>query len=212
MELLREKFELAEDADEDAFIKAFNKTLHADTDDESTPESLTEAEVAKILEEHPAMAGVLDQNKVLSDQNKALVGRVVNLELTGRTQSVSAKLTEWHAGSDERKHGLPTVLDEKMTSFMLSINETQVASFQEIMDEMIKTGFVSLGETKTGKRTRSEASGSVLSDVEDGIKKLMDDNDGMTYADASTQLFTDDEDLYERYMSEQMTDDEEVDA
>lgn len=214
LKMLREKFKLAEDASEDDILKAFNEAFQANTkkDPEEDPvESLTEEEVAKILEEHPAMAGVLKMNETLSEQNKTLLGRVVNLELTGRNQSVSAKLTEWHAGGEKTKHGLPVALDEKITAFMLSATAEQVSAFNVIMDELVKTGMVTLGEIKTKRGGGS--SGTILSEVEDGIKKLMDDTEGMTYADASTEFFRKNEDLYNSYLEEQMTSsDEEVEA
>ena len=203
LETLRTKFKLAEDASEDDIMEALNEALQTNTEeepDEDPVESLTEEEVAKILEEHPAMAGVLEQNKALSDANKTLAGRVVNLELTGRSQAVNAKLTEWHAGGTDHKHGLPTALDEKIASLMLSANEELVSSLTAIIDEIVKTGLVTLGETKAVRKGRSTST-TVLSEVEDGIKKLMDD-DEMTYADASAQLFRENEDLYEDYLTE----------
>jgi len=212
LETLRKKFKLAEDASEDDILEALEEALQANTEedtDEDPVESLTEEEVAKILEEHPALAGVLEQSKVLQEQNKTLAGRVVNLERTGRQTTVSTKLTEWHAGGEERKHGLPVALDEKLTSFMLSMDEAQAEAFSEIIDGLVKTGLVSLGETGARRKISSKGSSSVLSEVEDGIKKLMDDNEGMTYADASSQLFRDDEELYDKYLEEL---NEEVDA
>lgn len=206
LKMLREKFKLAEDASEDDILEALDKALQANTEEEEeseeeSPESLTEEEVAKILEEHPAMAGVLSQNKALAEQNKTLAGRVVNLELKGRRDSVSSKLTEWHTGGETHKHGLPTTLDEKITAFMLSATEEQISAFVAIMDEVIKTGTVTLRETKT-RRSGKKSSTTVLSEVEDGIKKLMDENKGMSYADASTQLFRDNEKLYDDYLDE----------
>jgi phage I-like protein len=207
LKALRDQFKLAEDADEDAIIEAFTKSLQAETKEEPV-ESLSEEEVAKILEEHPAMAGILEQNKALAEQNQTLVGRVVNLELSGRQDRVSAKLSEWHAGGEKGKHGLPTALDEKITSFMLSANEEQVSAFTDIMEEIVKTGMVSIGETSQRKRTESDS--SALSEVEAGIKTLMEENEGMSYADASSALFSTNEALFERYLEEMA--DEEVEA
>lgn len=202
LEAVREKFELAEDASEDDFMKALNEALQAEEEDPEDPvESLTEDEIAKILEDHPAMAGVISQNKQLAEANKTLAGRVVNLELTSRTQSISAKLSDWHGGGDEHKHGLPVSLDEKIVSFMLHANADHVSAFESIMNEVVKTGLVTLGETKTSRRASDTQSSSVLSEVEAGIKKLMEENE-MEYADASTQLFLENEELYDRYLVE----------
>ena len=216
LEALRKKFKLAEDASEDDILKALNEALQANTkekDSEEDPvEAPTEEQVAKILEEHPALAGVLEMNKTLVEQNKTLAGKVVNLEIHNRNQSVSSKLTEWHAGGEKSKYGLPTVLDEKVTAFMLSTTAEQVSAFETIMDEIVKTGLVTLGETKIRRRPGDKPEKSAFSEVEDGIKKLIDDNESMSYADASTQLFRDDEDLYERYMEESLEADEGVDA
>lgn len=211
LETLRKRFKLAEDASEDDIMEALDEALQANTEEdpeEDPVESLTEAEVAKILEEHPAMAGVLEQNKALAESNRTLAGRVVNLELTSRSQTVSAKLTEWHGGGEDHKHGLPTALDEKVASFMLSANEEQASAFTDIVDALVKTGMVPLGEKKT-RRSGGSNDKTALSEVEAGIKKLMED-DELDYADASTMFFRENEEVYERYLSEMA--DGEVDA
>ena len=210
MEALRKRLKLAEDASEEDFLKALTEAFQETEDEEEEPvETLTEEEVAKILEEHPAMAKVLDQNKSLADQNRGLLGRVVNLESTARTTSVAHKMSEWHEGGETHKFGVPVALDEKIKAFMLSLETSQVDAFVAIMDEFVKTGTVPLGE-KPVRRTASESGGNVLTEVDTGIKKLMDDNDGMSYNDASKMFFRDNEDKYEQYLEASLQ--EEVEA
>lgn len=211
---LREQFKLSEDASEDEILEAFTKALQAPNEEDPPAggvASLNETEVAKILEEHPALGAILEANQQLAEENKTLAGRVVNLEITARKSGVSAKLSEWHAGGPEHKHGLPVALDEKVEAFMLSINERQATAFSAILDELIKTGLTPLSESKVGKvRKESDSNTSALSKVEAGIKALMDADEGLTFADASTEFFRDNEDLYAEYLAEMM--DEEVDA
>lgn len=219
LELLKKHgVELGEDADEEAVLEALESALQNSDDDEpeETPEALSEEEIAKILEEHPAMAALVDQNKALSDQNKSLVGRVVNLERTAREASVSAKLTEWHDGGEKKKFGLPVALDDKITSFMLSMNETQAGAFKAILDELVKLGFVPLGETSGVRRRRdtSAETSSIETKVDEGIKKLMSEED-LSYGDASAKFFADNEDLYDEYLrslDESQDEDEEVES
>jgi hypothetical protein len=213
LKALREQFKLSDDATEDQILEALTKALQAPNEEDPPAggAELSEAEVAKILEEHPAMAAVLEQNQLLAEQNKALAGRVVNLEMTTRRSEISAKLSEWHAGGADRKYGLPVALDEKVEAFMLSINESQATAFSRILDELVKTGFVAFKETKVPRRRESSDSNtSVTSKVEAGIKALMDENEGMTFADASTEFFRDNDDMYDAYVAEMM--DQEVEA
>ncbi len=212
MEALRKQLKLAEDASEEDFLKALTEAFQETEDEEKeTVETLTEEEVAKILEEHPAMAKVLDQNKSLADQNRGLLGRVVNLESTARTTSVAHKMSAWHEGGETHKFGVPVALDEKIKAFMLSLETSQVDAFVAIMDEFVKTGTVPLAE-KPVRRTASEREGNVLTEVDTGIKKVMDENEGMSYNDASKMFFRDNEQLYEDYLEGIASLDEEVDA
>ncbi len=201
LEKLRKALSLGDDADEDAVLEALGTVLQPDPKkEEEDPESLTEEQVAAILDEHPALAGMLEDNKRLSDDNKALVGRVVNLEVSAREADVSVKLTEWHAGGETAKQGLPVALDESITTFMLSLNEADRGSFTKILDEVIKTGLVPLKEIPVRRGPGGGSDSDVPSKVEDGIKALMDANEGMSYADASAQYFVENEEMYDEYL------------
>ncbi len=211
---LREALKLGEDADEETIFKALSEAIQPKPEEKKDPdpvETLSEEEVAKILEEHPALAGILDQAKTSAEQAKLLAGRVVNLELDARRTNVSVKLTEWHSGGDEEKHGLPVALDEKVTAFMLSADEKQQAAFVGIMDDIVKTGLVSFKETPIRRRTGNKTNTSVLEEVEAGIKELMDKTDGLSYADAAAQYMSENEDTYDKYLAslEESTVDEE---
>ncbi len=210
---LREALKLGEDVEEDAILEALSEALQPKPEEKKPEpvETLSEEEVAKILEEHPAMAAVIDQAKASSEQAKILAGRVVNLELEARRTNVSTKLTEWHSGGEEGKHGLPVALDEKITAFMLSTNEKQQAAFVEILDEVIKTGLVPFKEKRVRRHGGDRTDTSVLEEVEAGIKKLMDETEGLSYADASTQYMRENEDAYDKYLAslEESTVDEE---
>ncbi len=203
LERLRAALKLSEDADEDAVFEALEKALQPDPEeiDPEPTETLTEEEVAKILDEHPALAGVLEDNKRLSTDNRNLTGRVVNLELTARGANVKVKLDEWHRGGEAQKHGLPPALDEEVTTFMLSLDETAQASFTKILDEIVKTGMVTFKETLVRRNLGGSPSDDVTKLVGDGIKALMDENEGMSYADASSLYFVENEEMYDKYIT-----------
>ena len=199
---LREALKLDEDVDEDAIFKALSEALQPKPKpEEKKPETLSEKEVAKILEEHPAMAAVLDQAKVTEEQAKTLAGRVVNLELEARRTNVSVKLTEWHDGGEEKKYGLPVALDEKVTAFMMSADEKQQAAFAEILDDIVKTGLVPFKETQIPRNPGDKPDTSVLEEVETGIRELMDKTEGLSYADAAAEYMRDNEDVYDKYLA-----------
>jgi len=209
LKALREQFKLSDDATEDQILEALTKALQT-TEEEPVTESLSEEDVAKVLDEHPAMAAIVNQAKLLDEQNKTLVGRIAGLELEARESKVATKLSEWHAGGDTAKFGLPVALDEKVEAFMLSLSQEKANAFSEIVDELIKTGTVALGEKPRAKRTESED--SVTSQVETGIKELMEANESLSFADASEEFFRNNEDLYIQYLEEATNTDEEVDA
>ena len=200
---LREALKLDEDVEEEAIFEALSEALQPKPEEKEPElaETLSEEEVAKILEEHPAMAGILDQAKTSEAQAKLLASRVVNLELDARRTNVSAKLTEWHAGGEQKKYGLPVALDEKISTFMLTADEKTQSSFAAILDEIIKTGLVPFKETKVRRTGGQHTDTSVLEDVEVGIKKLMDETEGLSYADAAAQYMSENEDAYDKYLS-----------
>ncbi len=199
LEQLQKALELGEDADEDAIMEALATALQPDPKVEDDPETLSEEQVAKILEEHPALAGMLEENKRLADTNRALTGRVVNLEVSARESDISVKLDDWHRGGDEEKHGLAPALDEAISEFMMTLDEEARASFTEILDAIVKTGLVTFKETPVRRRTGENTNPSVLIEVEAGIKALMEANDGMEYGDASALYFVENEDMYDKY-------------
>jgi uncharacterized protein (DUF2267 family) len=193
---------LSEEATEDEVLAALTKALQPNEEDppEEDPVGLSEEEVAKILEEHPAMAAVLEQNKLLSEQNKTLVGRVVNLEGTAASERVSRKLTEWHTGGTEKKFGLPVSLDESLTKVLLTLDEKTAEALSTILDEIISTGLVPLKEKGGTRKRAADKSGSV-DKMDERVKELMEGENGLDYADAVTQFFAENEDAYDEYIN-----------
>ena len=214
LEKLRKALKLDDGVEEDAILEALTAAIQTKAKvEEPETDTLTEEEVAKILEEHPALASVLEDNKRLSDSNKSLVGRVVNLEVSARETDVSVKLDDWHRGGDEQKHGLPIALDEQVTEFMMTLSEVDRTSFTKILDDIIRTGLVPFKEAKVRRQVGGGNTPSVLDEVQAGIKALMDDHDGMTYADASTQYFLENDETYDKYLAElEEREEEEVES
>ncbi len=200
LEKLRKALKLSDDTDEDAVLEALGTALQPDPKEpDPEPETLSEEQVAKILEEHPALAGMLEDAKHLAETNRTLTGRIVNLEVSARESNISVKLDEWHSGGEEKKHGLAPALDESITSFMITLDEASRTAFTGILDEIVKTGLVSFKETPIRRQPGENNDPSVLTEVEAGIKALMEANDGMEYGDASAQYFIENEDMYDKY-------------
>ena len=200
LKALRASLKLAEDASQEDVLKALDVALKEETKEEHETVGLTESQVTKLLEDNPALQVIVDQNKNLNETNKALLGRVVNLEATAKQSGVEQKLDDWHSGGTEGKTGLPVALDEKIASFMLSLDEAKIAEFTTILDEVVKTGLVPLGERARTQPKKKKDSKTLEDHTEEGIKKLMDETEGLSYADAASQYFLENEDLYEEYL------------
>jgi len=68
---LREALKLGDDVEEEAILEALSEAIQPKQEEKKDPdpvETLSEQEVAKILEDHPAMAAVLDQAKAADEQ------------------------------------------------------------------------------------------------------------------------------------------------
>jgi phage I-like protein len=197
---LRAALKLAEDASDQDVLDAIAKTLQPVEED--APPALSEEQIAQLVESNPSLAGVLEQNKQLAEQNRRLAARQAATERKLAEQAVSVKLTEWHTGGESGKHGLPVVLDEGIKTFMLSLDETAVEAFTKILDELVKTGFVTLGEKRTRRHDGEEEDGEFkLSDLDKGIKALMDADPELDEADAYTQYFAEHPEEYNAYLA-----------
>jgi hypothetical protein len=178
---------LADDANEEAVIAAFQAL--------KPKEALSESVIQSLVESNPQVRSLVEALQ-MSEQ------RIVVLEATNRLSTVNQRLSEWHAGGEKKKFGLPVSLDEKIRGFMLSLNDKQGEVFAEVVTKLQETGFVPMGETLVRSRT-PETAGDVTAEVERKMTEIIaaakTKNITMSEGDALTQLFRDDEELYKRY-------------
>jgi hypothetical protein len=207
MELLKKLAEalgikLAEDADEAAITAAFKTALDAKKEPEQ--KVLAEAEIAKLVEAHPALASLVEVSRA---QQKT----IDILTAANKLSDVRLHMTEWQKGD---KFGIPVALTESVTNLMLSANTAQMGLLVNLFTELCKTGLVALGETPKRKPGLGGTDlGDVFAEVDALVKTRQKDNPKLSDHEALDKIFDEDAELYERYRKASYTSepqDEEV--
>lgn len=190
---------LAEGASEEAIVEAFKAVLESKPKEKT---ELSESAIQKLVEGNPQVKMLVD---LVKDQKGALEAserRIVTLEAASRLSGINHRLSDWHAGGAKKKFGLPVSLDDKVRGLMLSLNDKQGEAFAEIVTALQETGFVPIGEAPA-KRRESESTGDVDAEVEREMAKIIEaaaaKNVTLSEGEALTQLFRENEELYERY-------------
>ena len=187
-EQLREALELSEDATEqDALdaIKALQETEETPPKEEP-PVAPTDPEIAKLLEESP--------------QVKALVDEVAELRAARHFDEVR-RLTESWSTHSTKKFALPPAATTKLEELLQSTGSEVHAKLSEAIDAILENGLVSL-EEKGGRKPPGEpGEDSATAEVMSRVKKLQEDNESMTFADAYAEVSRDEE-LWTRYRKE----------
>ena len=171
---LSESLKLAEDASEDDVLEAVTKLMEPPKEDPEPKD-----DVQELAEDNPIV--------------KSLVEQVAALRAANRLSEASRKIESWNHGD---KWGLPVALNDSARSFMLSADEKTLGAFDTFVGELLKSGLVKLGESG-GTHERNE--GVDLDKVDAGIKKLMEENEGMSYTEAATDYFRDNDEAFVAY-------------
>lgn len=192
---LLEALELSEDATEEDAIAAIKKLQEAP--ESVTPEPVVAPEVKKLAEEDPVV--------------KALVDEVAELR-SARRFDEATRLTENWSNRSDKKFALPPATTEKLTEILVTASPQLTENLTEIVDHILDNGLVSLKEEgHSTPRSGGNEETSASAEVASRVKKLQEENEGMTFADAYSEVSRDEE-LFNRYRAETMSGvvDEEV--
>lgn len=171
---LRETLQLSEDADENAVLTALTEALEtkpSKEEEESTPN------IKQLAEEHPEV--------------KQLMERVAGLETAHRLTEASYQIDNWN------RSGMPVALNESAKVILLNAGEKVGKAFSEFVSTFIDKGVVKQKEVGSGHS--SEESDVDLSEIDKGIKALMDEDDALTYPMAAERYFAENEEAFAAY-------------
>ena len=182
---LSEALSLSEDAKEEDVLSAIAKLKEPSSED---PEG-DDGGIQSLAETHPEV--------------KALVERVSNMEAAAKLTEVNHKIESWQSGN---KFGLPATLNDSVKAFMLSADDKQTQAFGEFVDTILEKGLVTLTETAGGHRDAT--GGKDLNKIDTEIQALQDADDTLSYPDAVSQYFREDEDAFKNYMNATLGGDE----
>ncbi len=201
---LLEALDLSEDASEEDAVKAIKLLQEPPEPKEKEPVSKTDAELIKLAEESPVV--------------KALVDEVTALQ-TARSLDEATRLVENWSDRSQEKFALPPAVTDKLTEILISAPQTLTEGLTEVVDHILKNGLVSFQESGTQRRVPGSDNGddSAKAEFTTRVKKLQEENEGMSFGDAYEQV-SQDVKLFNRYRAETMagvvsddSDTEEVD-
>ena len=190
-EQLREALGLSEDSTEQDALDAIG-ALNTKLEEASKSKEDPPKEIPVELSENPIVKGLLDE--------------VAELR-TARTLSEAKQLTDsWATGKNgEKKFAIPPAATEPLTDLIVN-NPKLSEKLTEAMDAILETGLVTLGERGTAHKQRrdgDEGDGTAIAELNSRVKKLMEENDSITFADAYSEVSRDEE-LFNRYRRESL--------
>jgi phage I-like protein len=194
---LREALKLGEDVPEDKIMEALKAKLAEPPKvdppkDQPKAASEDDTELKKLAETNPVIA------KLLSDQAES-AKKLAVLESANRMSEVTRRLAEVKSAKFE----IPPAFVDGMKVTLLKLPLELSDEILGHVHKLCETGLVELGEkparTTGGKATQGESATDRYSTK---VAKLMEDNKGMTYADAASQVSVSDPDLWAEYETE----------
>jgi hypothetical protein len=198
---LQKALGLSEDADEAKALEAI-KLLSESV--ETITKELDE------LKKEPVKEPVEDPAKKLAEEDpivKALVDEVAQLRAES-TLADATRLTEiWSSPSTDadRKFALPPAVNKQLSDILVGGNQELTKSLTEVMDHILKNGLVTFKEDGTLRPSnKPEEDNSASAEFTARVKKLQDDTEGLSFADAYSEV-SNDEELYDRYRKETMS-------
>jgi hypothetical protein len=205
---LRTRLGLPEDATEEQILEAAKVPEPPKQENEPpTPEQepepvLASDELKKLAETNPAiktlMEFVVSQKEALDEQGKT----ITELQATNSLSEARIQLGEWQRGGSKGKWALPPATADAVTKCLSEFPTPARQEFVNFVDAILSTGLVSLREE--GRTNRSEMK-SAHDDFETRAAKLMEANEGMTYADAVVAVAAEDPELADRYRSDYLS-------
>jgi len=146
-----------------------------------------------------------DKLKTLAESNpevKALMDRVTELETGARFTEAKTLVDGWSIHSTT-KFALPEAVTTQLTDALIKTPGGIRSEIEKVFDHILEHGLVSLSE---GGRKRlstddPKSEGTAVSRFDAAVKKLMEENDKMSFSDAVAEVSRDEE-LYMDYRRE----------
>jgi hypothetical protein len=173
--LLRQLLKLSEDATDDAVANKLRELMEPAKPEVDKPKLDDKAELTKLAEENPMI-------KALVEQNEATQRRLAEVEATQRLSDLTIQLNSLQ--SSLKNIALSDENLGKVRQFALELPTKDQSRFVTVLGEVLST-VAFLGEI--GKT-------SPAGDIDDGsgymkaINKLVEDNKGMSFAEAAVEI------------------------
>lgn len=157
------------------------------------PEPVLASErLKKLAETDPEIATMLAEQ---AQQRKAIEA----LTLTSKKQEIKVKLSEL----DTDKYRLTPVAKKKLSDILIEVPISLNDKIVDLVKDVMKDGVVRLGELGSTNGSGNQASETPAADAfEAEVKKLMDGNKDLEYADAVVLASREHGDLYDQYREE----------
>lgn len=154
-----------------------------------------EQELAKLAEENPAVAKILNEYQ---EQGK----RIANLETATRLSEVSTQLSE--LGQDHKK-ALPPVVQDKLRTVMVQLPKKLSDDLSDALVDLMKVGVVELGERTPQRPGGTPPTGgddvisTYLSEIDKVIADAKEKGNEITFREAADEVYLNDPELTARY-------------
>jgi len=182
--LLTEKLGLADDVSEDKLIEAVTAKLEA-----PPPEPKTDDEIKKLSEDHPAIA------KMLAEQEQTRK-ELAELRTRHRMTEIERDVSKLNEVEASRKY--PPAITEKMPKLLSEMRSEQAAEVLELMEEIVKVGFVTTGERGRATTGSGESVNNIKAFTE-AVDAKVKENPQMSWADAASAVSAANPKLWESY-------------
>lgn len=151
-------------------------------------EEINETELAQLAESNPIIAKLLSENKTMQDD-------LSELKAVARLSEVTAQLSE--IGQDH-KVAMPPAVQNKLAPIMVQIPKRLSDGLAETLKELMKVGFVKLGETTASGKTGGTDDDPVTKYLSE-INRLRKEDDKLTTKAAAELVRRDNPQLHYDY-------------
>lgn len=184
------------------------KVKHPDHEGETTFEitpvkeesSDEEKELAKLAEDNPAIAKLMEQQ---AEDRKALK----RLEAANRLSEVTVKLNE--IGADQKK-GLPPVVKDKLKTVMAQLPTKLAEDVQGALVKLFEVGMVDLDEKNSNTPPRRQDGDDPVETFLSKVDELYEGDENLSYSDAVDAVALSEPEIFEAYNEAVESDDYEV--
>jgi hypothetical protein len=195
-QLLRKKYQLAEDADDATILAAValdeqDEPAEEESDEEESDEDESDEEETELSED--------DDPRIvqLMEQNKAQAKRLMVLENATKLSETKRKLAEINSAGS--KYAIPPKVLKELEPVLVKLSDKEQDAILKQFMILKDNGLVELGE-RGGNDPDSQA-GDESKRLWDKVEKLQKDNPKLSETDALMQVAETNPEMYEKYRS-----------